>query len=111
MYPVKVKEDGEFISHFIPHYFKKKRNVDSNKLYYVLSNSEKSYLIELSPNFKLTSPGMVTEVHRGNSIKKREVQKTPQQQCFYHGKIRGVDDSFVALSTCHGLVCMTQSFC
>lgn len=109
VYPIKVREDGNFVSHFIPHYFKMKRNADSNdKLHYVLSNSEKSYLIELTPNINLLSPGMVTEIHRGNVIKKRSFQKSPKNQCFYRGKIKGVDNSYVALTTCHGLVCMQK---
>lgn len=109
MYPIKVKEDGNFISHFIPHYFKKRRNVNVNdKLHYILSNSEKSYLIELNPNEKLLSPGMVMEIHRGNSFKKRDIQKSPEKRCYYRGKIKGVNNSYVALSTCHGLVCIAK---
>lgn len=110
VYPIKVTEDGDFISHYIPQHFKKKRNANSNnKIHYVLSNSDKSYLIELSPNFKLLSPGLVTETHRGDTIKKRQIEKYPQKQCFYRGKIKNLHNSHVALSTCSGLVCITKS--
>lgn len=118
VYPIKVTENGEYLSHYVPHYFnmnKRRRNINKNddvesydgnddKVHYVLSNFEKSYLIELYPNRNLLSPGIVTEIHRGNDIKKRDIQKTQRKQCFYRGKIKDLDNSYVALSTCYGLV-------
>lgn len=105
VYPIKVTESGRFVSHYVPHHFKRKRSAfGDDKLHYVLSNSEKSYLIELQPNFQLLSPGLVTEVHRGAGIGKRDIQQSPKKRCFYRGKIRDLADSYVALSTCYGLV-------
>lgn len=62
--------------------------------------------MELWPNFKFLSPSAVSE-HRDPtlSIGKREIRSLDGSKiCHFIGKIKGIYNSRVAISTCNGLV-------
>ena len=67
-----------------------------------VSAFNREYHFNLSLNEDLFAPNFKVEVkHKHGTVRKK---RSPN--CHYTGKIRGQDDSLVALSTCHGLVRM-----
>ncbi|KAF7997831.1 hypothetical protein HCN44_009229 [Aphidius gifuensis] len=112
--PRKVSADGTFLSHKIPHHFKRshyKNKNESNKstndaVHYRLTIEGIEHHLELYPNHQLLSPGAVLEKRRISKTKKSldnvDFKKIRDTQCHYHGNA-GNQNEKCALSTCYGL--------
>lgn len=70
----------------------------------------KKHLAELWPNHALLSPNAISEKRRPNrKVNDRKIEKIDlDAMCHYVGQINGEADSQVALSTCDGLVGLTN---
>ncbi|KAF7381476.1 hypothetical protein HZH66_013870 [Vespula vulgaris] len=118
--PRKVKSDGTFVSHQIPHHFKRsfyEKNVRENRamseddaVHYRLLLGQKEHHLELYPSHRFCSPGAIIEEHRtGNGDDKKRflddlrIRRMRDRQCHYQGRVRNHPD-ISALSTCYGLV-------
>ncbi|KAL6256984.1 hypothetical protein P5V15_011920 [Pogonomyrmex californicus] len=107
--PRKVRSDGSFISHHIPHHFERSlyRNQTTNDdvVHYRLRIDHEEHHIELYPNRHLLGPGAIVETHRGSHdfLNNMHLKRLRGMQCHYRARVRNqLDDS--ALSTCYGLV-------
>ncbi|PSN39710.1 hypothetical protein C0J52_17985 [Blattella germanica] len=120
--PIRVSYTGEFMTHMIPHHYKRSYYQDKtemgpdDKVHYLVPIKGVNHHVELWPNHNLLAPGMVIET-RGSGDKKDTKEKPFQKfmkhlhirrgrdvQCHYKGRIKGDNDSTIALSTCYGLV-------
>ncbi|KAK9754578.1 Thrombospondin type 1 domain [Popillia japonica] len=109
--PHKLTHHGKFLSFSLPHFFKheshnrrKKRNANE-AVNYGLTLDGKYHHLRLHPNKRLLSPHAVIE-HRDPTVdlEKRKLKMLRGTKvCHYTGKIKGVPNSNVALSTCDGL--------
>ncbi|XP_061932561.1 A disintegrin and metalloproteinase with thrombospondin motifs 16-like [Apis cerana] len=122
--PRKVGSDGKFVSHQIPHHFKRSLyapadrggggRVEDDAVHYRLKIGQKDYHLELRPNPSLVAPGAVIEEHRGsaesgsndNLLKDAKLKGMRDSQCHYLGRVHGHSGDS-ALSTCYGLVSPT----
>jgi hypothetical protein len=101
---VKIRQDGDFLSYSLPHYYehnpsrRRKRRLpdDSEKVHYGLTFDGKDHHVELWPKHYFISPGMMIE-DRGvgasldiNNVKKRRANPT---RCHYTGRVRRSDYS------------------
>ncbi|XP_074650847.1 A disintegrin and metalloproteinase with thrombospondin motifs 6-like [Tubulanus polymorphus] len=115
--PQKVSEDGQFLSHKLMQYYhipkthRQKRDIsgenrvpDSN-VHYKISVRNKTLHLTLSPNHRLTSPGMVTErwKRKFGNISDATIVRKRGKSCHFSGEIKGQPNSRVAISTCDGL--------
>lgn len=111
--PRKVKQDGSFVSHQIPHHFKlsfyqnhtNNRSISHDTVHYRLRIDYEEYHIELYPNHRLVGPGAIVEQHRGSQdfLDNMQLKRLRDTQCHYHARVRDqLEES--ALSTCYGLV-------
>lgn len=64
--------------------------------------------IFLRPSTSFVAPQMIVERHK-RDVRERHKKSHHQTQCHYQGKIRGHDNSKVALSACNGLVRAAKS--
>ena len=55
------------------------------------------------PSTSFIAPMMIVERHK-RELRERQKKSQHQTQCHYQGKIRGHENSKVALSACNGLV-------
>ncbi|XP_046836132.1 A disintegrin and metalloproteinase with thrombospondin motifs 18-like [Vespa crabro] len=118
--PRKVKSNGTFVSHQIPHHFKRsfyEKNVgetramsEDDAVHYRLLLGQKEHHLELYPSHRFCSPGAIIEEHRtGNGEDKKRfldelrIRRMRDRQCHYQGHVRNQPD-ISALSTCYGLV-------
>lgn len=109
--PHKITETGEFITHTIPHHFKRsyyekrqeKTMGPEDTIHYMVPISGEKHHLVLSPNNDVIAPGMIVEIHDGRKISDRKIRKLGNTQCHYKGNIKGQKGSTVALSTCYGL--------
>lgn len=119
--PRKVRTDGGFISHQIPHHYKRsyykgrKRDqlTSDDALHYRVPIDGEEYHLELYPNHRLIGPGAVVEERTtpfkkssrtaGDFIDDTRFRKLRDTQCHYLGRVRDQRD-VTALSTCYGLV-------
>lgn len=119
--PRKVKSDGTFVSHQIPHHFKRsfyERNLresratlEDDAVHYRVLLGEKEHHLELYPSHRFCSPGAIIEEHRTSiSDDRREsflddlqIRRIRDGQCHYQVRVRNHPD-ISALSTCYGLV-------
>ncbi|XP_070531485.1 A disintegrin and metalloproteinase with thrombospondin motifs 12-like, partial [Cardiocondyla obscurior] len=107
--PRKVRSDGSFISHRIPHHFERSfyrnRTADDDAVHYRLRIDQEEYHIELYPNHRLLGPGAIIEKRRGSQdfLNRMQLKRLQDTQCHYRARVRDqLEDS--ALSTCYGLV-------
>ncbi|XP_069699522.1 A disintegrin and metalloproteinase with thrombospondin motifs 12-like [Periplaneta americana] len=120
--PERVTSNGQFISHLIPYHYKHsyyqgKSEEDmgpDDTIHYSLPISGEEHHLELWPNNRLLSPGFVVETrpvdgvarsrrHKRNSATDYKFHRLRDVQCLYRGRVRGHNDSVIALSTCYGL--------
>ena len=113
--PHKVDQLGNFESFHLPHFFqpnfeayREKRDFNHpESVRYNLFFDGKDHVIELLPNYGLTSPEFVREYHykdSGKSLKARRFEMEHPVMCHYTGSVKDIEGSRVALSTCDGLV-------
>ncbi|XP_046400588.1 A disintegrin and metalloproteinase with thrombospondin motifs 12-like isoform X2 [Ischnura elegans] len=114
VFPEKVDKRGNFISYEIPHYYHysdysddKKRNVQPSKnVNYKLSIDGNDHLLELHPNTRFVSPGMVIETRHdfeSESGSAMDIKRLQDTLCHYRGYLRDQENSLAAVSTCNGL--------
>lgn len=65
--PQRVNENGNFISHVVSHQHSKRSTKEMDLIFYKIPIAGKEYLIELSLNKKLISPGAVVETYKENA--------------------------------------------
>ncbi|XP_024946989.1 A disintegrin and metalloproteinase with thrombospondin motifs 6 isoform X2 [Cephus cinctus] len=118
--PRKVRSDGRFISHSIPHHFKRtfygdrarKEMTPDDALHYRLRINGVEHHLELYPNNRLVGPGAVLErrILKGHAeppsdeafLRGSTFKRLRDTQCHYQGGVREHQQSS-ALSTCYGL--------
>ncbi|XP_017767755.1 PREDICTED: A disintegrin and metalloproteinase with thrombospondin motifs 7-like [Eufriesea mexicana] len=118
--PRKVRSDGKFVSHQIPHHFKRSFYMDrtatdrvpDDAVHYRLQIDDEEHHLELRPNSRLVAPGAVTEEHGVSRITKAgnnedflrnvKLRGIHDAQCHYQGRVHGQSGNS-ALSTCYGL--------
>jgi hypothetical protein len=110
----KVDHQGSFVSHSLPNFFKqdtkrRKRDVhlDSERVHYGIHLDGKDRVLELWPNHRLLSSGLVLETRQSGAaidLNKLKIRSVEDTQCHYTGWIKGKPGSRVALSTCSGIV-------
>lgn len=86
---------------------RKKRDVsDPEALHYGVTINNKLHHLELWPNFDFIHPLAVVEKYEPNLlVPERDVRSIANRKlCNYVGRVRGVNNSRVTLSTCDGLV-------
>ncbi|CAG9766768.1 unnamed protein product [Ceutorhynchus assimilis] len=113
--PHKATPDGEFASFHLPHFhdydateFRKRRKrdiYDEDSVHYGVPINNELHHLELWPNRDFLHPQAI--------IERRDPSLPPYKQniggfrdkklCYYIGKVRGLEDSRAALSTCDGL--------
>ncbi|KAJ9585149.1 hypothetical protein L9F63_003040, partial [Diploptera punctata] len=112
--PEKVDYRGKFISFTLPHFYKRsnstrqKRNSKrySEKVHYKLRFYGKDHHLEMWPNPGFISPGGVVEERGSGSatnVSKIKIRPIKRSLCHYKGKVKGHQNSRLALSTCEGL--------
>ena len=113
--PIRVDQDGAFLSYSLSHFYerdtrkRKKRNVpdDSEKVHYGLTFNGKRHHVEMWPKNDFMSPGLVIEdwgPDAGLDINKVTIRAVNNTQCHYTGRVRGHNESRLALSVCDGLL-------
>lgn len=107
--PRKVRSDGSFISHQIPHHFERSsyqnRTTGDDAIHYRLRIDHEEHHIELYPNHRLLGPGAIIEKHRSprNFLSNIQLNRLRNTQCHYRARVRNESEDS-ALSTCYGLV-------
>lgn len=113
--PHKVDRSGKFLSFHLPSFFlhnyaanRWKRDFNhSDAVNYNLYFNGNDHNLELLPNHGFIAPHLVRESHYKDSskmLKGRRLTTEPLVMCHYTGRIKGDDESRVAVSTCDGLV-------
>lgn len=107
--PRKVRSDGSFISHQIPHHFERSfyrnRTTGDDAVHYRLRIDHEEHHVELYPNYRLLGPGAVIE-RRWKSqdfLNNVQLKRLRDTQCHYRARVRNQSEDS-ALSTCYGLV-------
>ncbi|XP_021935392.1 A disintegrin and metalloproteinase with thrombospondin motifs 12-like [Zootermopsis nevadensis] len=112
--PRKVNQDSEFLSYSLPHFYerdtnrRRKREVpdESDKVHYGLTFNGMHHHVELWPNHDFVSPGMMVEERSPGAnldINKTKIRPANTTQCHYIGRVKGHNDSRLALSVCDGM--------
>ncbi|PSN56829.1 hypothetical protein C0J52_08265 [Blattella germanica] len=110
--PQKVDHEGGFMSYSLPHFYKRnvssrvKRssNKDLHKIHYKLKFNGKDHHLEMWPNHAFISPGAMVEEHGSHDVSKIKIRRVNNTLCHYKGRVKGHNNSRLALSTCDGLV-------
>ena len=105
--PRTVDSQGNFISHNVRKLGKtqkpEKSSLGENDLHYELSAFGRKFQFQLTPNKGFLAPGFVIE--SDNSIHTRQGARLRQHlNCHYVGKLKNESNSWLAMSTCNGLV-------
>ncbi|XP_076627850.1 A disintegrin and metalloproteinase with thrombospondin motifs 7 [Colletes latitarsis] len=118
--PRKVRSDGKFVSHQIPHHFKRSLyaartradTIPDDAVHYRLQIDDEEHHLELRPNHRLVAPGAVIEEHtepksptteyNNDFLDNSKLQRMRDSQCHYQGRVHGQSENS-ALSTCYGL--------
>ncbi|XP_043259690.1 A disintegrin and metalloproteinase with thrombospondin motifs 12-like [Colletes gigas] len=118
--PRKVRSDGKFVSHQIPHHFKRSfyaartrtDTIPDDAVHYRLQIDDEEHHLELRPNHRLVAPGAVIEEHtepksptteyNNDFLDNSKLQRMRDSQCHYQGRVHGQSENS-ALSTCYGL--------
>ncbi|XP_071450094.1 A disintegrin and metalloproteinase with thrombospondin motifs 7-like [Hetaerina americana] len=113
--PEKVDQDGNFISYEIPHYYhysdfsgnKKRQAHPMDAVNYKINIEGNDYLLELWPNTRFISPGMVIETRHDYELESgsnMDIKRLQDMLCHYKGYLRDLENSIAVLSACNGLV-------
>ncbi|XP_066491482.1 A disintegrin and metalloproteinase with thrombospondin motifs 7 isoform X2 [Tiliqua scincoides] len=107
VYPVKVDEQGSFLSYNLSHRWLYKRaiSVQSHPLaFYTLDHRGQQLRFNLSLNHHLLAPGFVSE-RRFGGLAHAKIQASSQNSCHMIGSVQNQDQEsgLAALSTCDGL--------
>lgn len=112
--PHKLNCNGNFITFRTQSYFthnfgqrKKKRDITSeDAVHYGIVFNNQLYHLELWPNHGFISPNAVFETREPRTPVKDRVLRNinSKRLCHFTGRVRGIPDSKVAVSTCDGLV-------
>ncbi|XP_065156708.1 A disintegrin and metalloproteinase with thrombospondin motifs 12-like isoform X2 [Atheta coriaria] len=82
---------------------RKKRQIDESPLVsYGVTFDGKKHQMDLWPNHAFLSPAAIVEKRAAN-VRQTTFQRIRRDLCHFVGKIRGIDESKVAISTCDGL--------
>lgn len=95
--PVKVTRDGSFLSNNVT------SEGDEDLIHYKIALDDRYHLLEMRRNWNFMSPSMILERRRSNTNEIKTLKEL-QSKCFFQGKIKGKEDTFVALAACNGLV-------
>ncbi|XP_070503091.1 A disintegrin and metalloproteinase with thrombospondin motifs 12 [Chironomus tepperi] len=106
--PRKVNSFGDHLSHDLRHHHEHNHYNDStgepddHAVHYHVDIHNETLHLELEPSTRFVAPLMVVERHKRDL---RTQHKRPQRhtQCHYQGKVRGHENSHVAISACNGL--------
>ncbi|XP_053305766.1 A disintegrin and metalloproteinase with thrombospondin motifs 18 [Spea bombifrons] len=100
--PIEVDSYGAYITHDILHSSRKRRSIGNSKtsLHYRFSAFGQELHLELQPSSVLSEDFAVQVFHKDGFL--ADVEQTVER-CFYHGFIRGYENSSVAISTCVGM--------
>jgi hypothetical protein len=106
--PNKIDADGNLIEdsnleHFYRHQHRDKRHRFDDTVRYSLYFNGMKHFIELMPNHDFVSSSIAREFHSESRVKRGDFDEM-NLMCYYTGRVRDIDDSRVAISTCHGLV-------
>jgi hypothetical protein len=113
--PHKVDQAGNFLSFHLPQFFTQdfygqrlRRDFNHQEtVRYKLRLGRQDHIVELLPYEALVSPSYVLETHSsgsGNTLRGRRFDPKPPVMCHYIGRVKDVEGSLAALSTCDGLV-------
>lgn len=113
--PHKVDQNEKFVSFHLPQFFqhnfvdhrRKREYSGQDVVRYNLFFNGKDHTLELLPNQGFVSPNFVKEYRYKNSDRGMEGRRFSSENpvmCYYTGRIKGIDGSKVAISTCDGLV-------
>ncbi|XP_045468066.1 A disintegrin and metalloproteinase with thrombospondin motifs 12 isoform X1 [Harmonia axyridis] len=95
--PVKVTEDGSFLT----------TNLTSEKheelVHYRVTLDDRYHLLEMKRNWNFISPSMIVERRKYDNFERKALNKL-RPECFFQGKVKGRQDTSVALAACNGLV-------
>lgn len=104
--PKAVDKSGNFISHIVQNRAKVTKSEDSSSetdLHYEVSAFGRKFQLQLVANKDFLSPGFVIE--SGGSIQTRHGKKLQEfMNCHYVGRVKNATNSWLAMSTCSGLV-------
>ncbi|XP_020715163.1 A disintegrin and metalloproteinase with thrombospondin motifs 6 isoform X2 [Ceratitis capitata] len=111
--PKRVNENGEFLTYDLSYrhdqnyrheHSRRRRNIakNFNKVHYKLDVANETIHLDLEPHSYFMAPSLVIERHR-RDIRTRKTT-IGNADCHFHGKVRGHEESNVAISTCEGLV-------
>ncbi|XP_039301999.1 A disintegrin and metalloproteinase with thrombospondin motifs 12-like isoform X2 [Solenopsis invicta] len=107
--PRRVRSDGSFISHQIPHHFERSfyrnRTTGDDAVHYRLRIDHEEHHVELYPNRRLLGPDAIVERRWGskNFLNNMQLKRLQDTQCHYRARVRNQSEES-ALSTCYGLV-------
>ncbi|OAD60305.1 A disintegrin and metalloproteinase with thrombospondin motifs 18 [Eufriesea mexicana] len=114
--PRKVRSDGKFVSHQIPHHFKRSFYMDrtatdrvpDDAVHYRLQIDDEEHHLELRPNSRAVTEehGVSRITKAGNNedfLRNVKLRGIHDAQCHYQGRVHGQSGNS-ALSTCYGLV-------
>ncbi|XP_050312262.1 A disintegrin and metalloproteinase with thrombospondin motifs 6-like [Anthonomus grandis grandis] len=79
---------------------------DPHSLHYGVLIDDELHHLEVWPNRHLLHPRAAIERYNGSKFRGTNKIRSPHdlKMCYYQGRIRGIKDSAVHLSTCHGLL-------
>ncbi|XP_028896402.1 A disintegrin and metalloproteinase with thrombospondin motifs 7 isoform X3 [Zeugodacus cucurbitae] len=111
--PKRVNENGDFLTldlayrhdqNYRHEHSRRRRNIARtiSKIHYRLDVDNETMHLDLEPHTYFLAPDLIIERHRRDiRTRKAAVLST---DCHFHGKVRGQEESNVAISTCEGLV-------
>jgi len=113
--PHRIDADGRLVSFHLPqffrHNFRRKRDCQRNDaVHYNVFFNGREHHVELLPNQGFVAPSIAREFHYAGAewtLKARRIATESPILCHFTGRVRHVNDSRVALSTCDGLVSVT----
>lgn len=111
--PHKIDEYGSFVSYSLPNFFeqdskrpKRHARLDHERVHYSIHFGGRDHMVEMWPNHRLLSPGLVLETRSSGvatDLNKLKIRSVENKHCHYTGRIKGERGSRVALSVCSGL--------
>lgn len=107
MAPYEVDHQGRYISHAVAHQHRRKRSTDGQghdpTVHFRFHGLGQDFHLDLQPSHDLMAPSFTVQTLGMSGTK--SLQTFPQDDlCFYQGVLRSKVNSYVALSTCAGMV-------
>lgn len=110
--PRKLNSGGAFLSYDTYHYFhhdfskKRKKRSAADEINLGLTIGDENHHLVLYPNYDFIAPELIFEKWepKVQTSKKNIETLEGKRLCHYTGKVSGLPNSRVAISTCHGLV-------